>query len=110
MRCQERLVSGLPCRSRSGGPSPPRRPTIETSGSEVWMRNGVNSLIVIPSRRHALAAGVKLHYAIEVLVSLVEGAHADALVQAVDAAAVRVPEHAVQSVGRDAGVVGEAPV
>src|SRR3954468_11614869 len=108
MRCQERLVSGLPCRSRSGGPSPPRRPTIATSGSEVWMRNGVKSLM--GSRRHALAAGVKLHYAIEVLMSLVERAHADALVQSVDAAAVRVAEHAVQAVGRDAGVVGEAPV
>src|ERR1043165_8110085 len=101
MRCQERLVRGVPWRRRSGAPSPPPRPTIETSGSEVWMRNGVKSATVMPSRRPALPPGVERHYAIEVLLAFVERAHGNALIQAVHTAPVRVAEHAVQAVGRD---------
>src|SRR2546423_14581670 len=53
---------------------------------------------------------VKLHQPVKELVAFVERAHADALVETVHRSAVRIAEHAVHTVGRNAGVDSEAAV
>src|SRR5258708_17142733 len=61
------------------------------------------TLLLLPAR-------IQLHQPVQELVAFVERAHADALVQAVHAGAVRVAEHAVYSVGRYAGIDCETAV
>ena len=43
----EELLRGFPCSSRSGGPLPPMRPTIWTSGSDVctWKRSKPSNML-----------------------------------------------------------------
>ena len=63
-----------------------------------------------PASDGLVSTRVQLHQPVKELVAFIERAHADALVETVHAPAVRIAEHAVHPVGRNAGVDGEAPV